>query len=118
MYISALLIAFVDCGLVEALVDLGKEQVEEQQDTRTPSSSVQQEIPSPSSSNQPSTPLGLGFKATILLGDLLQMSPSLLPRVQVAQLQVGPSHLSTLIGNLPFHPIDPSDTRIPCGLFC
>lgn len=77
MYRSALLIAFVNCGLVEALVDMGKEQVEEQQDVCVVSQ------PGGVSGN-----LGLGFKATILLGDLLQMSPSLLPRVQVARLQV------------------------------
>jgi hypothetical protein len=81
MYRSALLVALVNCGLVEALVDLGKEQVEELQD-------VSVNIQSGASSGN----LGLGFKATILLGDLLQMSPTLLPRVQVARLQVRSRH--------------------------
>jgi hypothetical protein len=80
MYRSALLVALVNCGLVEALVDLGKEQVEELQDVS--------DIQSGASSGN----LGLGFKATILLGDLLQMSPTLLPRVQVARLQVRSRH--------------------------
>lgn len=100
MYISALLIALVDCGLVEALVDLGQEQVEDQQDLPTTSQSectAATTAPTGGSTNAltssaggSSAPLGIGFKSTILLGDLLQMSPSLLPRVQVARLQAGP----------------------------
>ncbi len=60
---SVLLLAFIDSGLIEALVELGKKQ-KRANDRKTDE------------------------KATILLGELLHMSDILLPASQCAKLQV------------------------------
>jgi len=78
MYRSALLMALVECGLVEGLVNLGKEQLEKQHQVQN-----QEGV----SENQK-----LWFKATVFLGGLLKMSSFLLPRLHAARLQVRNCH--------------------------
>ncbi|KAL6058320.1 Cytosolic regulator of adenylyl cyclase [Balamuthia mandrillaris] len=74
-YTAALLMLFVDLGLIEALVSFGKKLEENSPPEGDPGKVI-------------------AIKATILLGELLHMSNTLLPAKQCARLQTLPSLVS------------------------
>lgn len=71
-YISILLIAFIDCGLVEGLIQLASN------------------LPRDLSEAEKERSRAIAQKSTVLLGELLHFSNTLLPPTQCARLQVNP----------------------------
>eukprot|EP01114_Cavostelium_apophysatum_P016624 TRINITY_DN4775_c0_g1_i1.p1 TRINITY_DN4775_c0_g1~~TRINITY_DN4775_c0_g1_i1.p1 ORF type:complete len:1113 (-),score=304.93 TRINITY_DN4775_c0_g1_i1:63-3401(-) len=69
-YLSALLISFIDANLIEALVELGSRRRSEQQEDKEQNS--------------------ISIKATLLLGELLYLTNTLLPPAQCARVQTLP----------------------------
>ncbi|EFA85310.1 cytosolic regulator of adenylyl cyclase [Heterostelium album PN500] len=78
-YIAVLLIAFIDCGLIEGLAHLGNLATKDGSD------------------QEKEQYRNLATKATVLLGELLYISNSLLPSSQCAKLQTLPALVNSAI---------------------
>ncbi|KYR02655.1 cytosolic regulator of adenylyl cyclase [Tieghemostelium lacteum] len=78
-YIAALLIAFIDCGLIDGLIYLGNFIAREGSDSEKEHFK------------------NISLKSTVLLGELLHLSNTLLPPSQCAKLQTLPSLVNSAI---------------------
>lgn len=71
-YLSALLVAFIDAGLVEALVEVGSRRRSHSEDLASKDKEEN----------------AISIKATLLLGELLYLTNTHLPPSQCARVQV------------------------------
>jgi len=72
-YLSALLVAFIDAGLIEELINLGSKRRNDDSDAMKGENNV-----------------NISIKATLLLGELLYLTNTLLPSAQCARVQTLP----------------------------